>query len=200
MAVTPDGSEVIVPSGAPYYHPVLRTSDLVEVHRYPTVPYPNAVAIRPDGLVVAGTNSSYDKDMWVFEPGGTTPIATYEFGHLPNQETWAHNFVDGGLAVFGNRIYAVTDQLAEPDMVTLRIRTLPDTRHPTPGPSPTGRAIDGRHRLRHRVEEPEAASAKVAASADVHRVRARRRHPSALIRPRPPPLMSGRCCCRLPAE
>ncbi|MFF4877523.1 hypothetical protein [Micromonospora sp. NPDC000668] len=125
LAVTPDGTEVIVPSGAPYYHPVLRTSDLVEVHRYPTVTYPNAVAIRPDGLVVAGTNSSYDKDVWVFEPGGTTPISTYEFGHLPNQETWAHNLVKGGLAVSGNKIYAVTDQSAEPEMVTLRIRTLP---------------------------------------------------------------------------
>ncbi|MEV4654410.1 hypothetical protein [Micromonospora sp. NPDC049301] len=125
LAVTPDGTEVIVPSGAPYYHPVLRTSDLVEVHRYPTVTYPNAVAIRPDGLVVAGTNSSYDKDVWVFEPGGITPIITCEFGHLPNQETWAHNLVKGGLAVSGNKIYAVTDQSAEPEMVTLRIRTLP---------------------------------------------------------------------------
>ncbi|MEH0938210.1 WD40 repeat domain-containing protein [Micromonospora psammae] len=125
LAVTPDGTGVIVPSGAPYHHPVLRTSDLVEAHRYPTVPYPNAVAIRPDGLVVAGTDSSYDKDVRVFEPGGTTPIATYEFGHLPNQETWAHNLVKGGLAVSGNKIYAVTDQLAEPEMVTLRIRTLP---------------------------------------------------------------------------
>ncbi|MFE9693453.1 WD40 repeat domain-containing protein [Micromonospora sp. NPDC005806] len=125
LAVTPDGTKVIVPSGAPYYHPVLRTSDLVEVHRYPAVPYPDAVAIRPDGLVVAGTDSSYDEDVRVFEPGGTTPIATYEFGHLPNQETWAHNLVTGGLAVSGNRIYAVTDQLAEPEMVTLRIRDLP---------------------------------------------------------------------------
>ncbi|MEH0985969.1 WD40 repeat domain-containing protein [Micromonospora sp. CPCC 205556] len=125
LAVTPDGTGVIVPSGAPYHHPVLRTSDLVEAHRYPTVPYPNAVAIRPDGLVVAGTDSSYDKDVRVFEPGGTTPIAMYEFGHLPNQETWAHNLVKGGLAVSGNKIYAVTDQLAEPEMVTLRIRTLP---------------------------------------------------------------------------
>ncbi|MGN9775967.1 hypothetical protein ACTMS0_09345 [Micromonospora sp. H33] len=124
LAVTPDGSQVIVPSGAPYYHPTLSATDLTEVHRYPTVPYPNAVAIRADGLVVAGTNSSYDKDVWVFEPGGSTPIATFEFGHLPNQETWAHNLVDGGLAVHGNRIYAVTEQGAEPEMVTLRIRTL----------------------------------------------------------------------------
>lgn len=125
MAVTPDGSQIIIPSGAPYYHQVFRTSDLTLAGKYPTTTYPNAVAIRDDGLVVAGTNSAYDKDVWVFEPGGTTPIATYEFGHLPNQETWAYTLVDGGLAVNGNRIYAITNQLSEPDMVTLRIRTLP---------------------------------------------------------------------------
>jgi hypothetical protein len=62
---------------------------------------PNAAAVRSDGL-----------------------IATYEFGHLPNQETWAHTLVDGGLAWHGDRIYAITEQLSEPDNVTLRIRDL----------------------------------------------------------------------------
>jgi len=124
LAVTPDGGQVIVPSGAPYYHPVLRTSDLTEVHQYPTTHYPNAAAVRSDGLVAAGSNAAYDKDVFIFEPGGSTPIATYEFGHLPDQETWAHTLVDGGLAWHGDRIYAVTEQLSEPDNVTLRIRTL----------------------------------------------------------------------------
>jgi hypothetical protein len=126
LAVTPDGSQVIVPSGYPYYHPVLRTSDLTEVHRYPTTHYPNAAAIRPDGLVAAGIDGAYDEDIYVFEPGGTTPIATYEFGHLPGQYTWAHTLVDGGLAWAGDRIYAITEQLSEP-YVTLRIRVLPAT-------------------------------------------------------------------------
>ncbi|MEV4536495.1 hypothetical protein AB0J82_22175 [Asanoa sp. NPDC049518] len=125
LAVTPDGNEIIVPAGAPYYHQVFRTSDLMRVGTYQTTSYPNAAAIRSDGLVVAGTDSAYDKDVWVFEPGGTDPIATYEFGHLPNQSTWAYTLVDGGLAVHGNRFYAITDQLSEPDMVTLRIRDLP---------------------------------------------------------------------------
>jgi hypothetical protein len=62
--------------------------------------------------------------VYIFEPGGTTPIATYEFGHLPNQETWAHTLVDGGLAWHGDRIYAITEQWSEPDNVTLRIRDL----------------------------------------------------------------------------
>jgi hypothetical protein len=125
LAITPDGSQVIVPSGAPYYHPAWRTSDLVEVHQYPTAAYPNSVAIRDDGLVVAGIDGAYEKDVYVFEPGGSTPIATYEFGHLPNQETWPYTVVPGGLAVHDNRIYAITQVPGESDVVTLRIRTLP---------------------------------------------------------------------------
>jgi hypothetical protein len=125
LAVTPDGAQVIVPSGAPYYHRGLSTSDLTEVHRYPTGAYPNAAAIRSDGLVAAGINGAYEKDVYIFEPGGSAPIATYEFGHLPDQETWPHTLVDGGLAVHGDRIYALTEQYAEPDTLTLRIRELP---------------------------------------------------------------------------
>jgi hypothetical protein len=124
LAVTPDGSQVIVPSGSPYDHQALRTSDLTLAHQYPTTAYPNAAAIRSDGLVAAGSNAAYDTDVLIFEPDGSTPIATYEFGHLPDQETWAHTLVDGGLAWSGDRIYAVTHILSEPDNVTLRIRTL----------------------------------------------------------------------------
>jgi DNA-binding beta-propeller fold protein YncE len=126
MAVTPDGSEIIIPSGAPYYHQVFRTSDLTLAGKYQTTTYPNAVAIRDDGLVVAGVNGSYEEDLWVFEPGGTEPIITYEFGHLPNETTWAYHLEDGALAVHGNRIYALTDQLSEPETLTLRIRELPE--------------------------------------------------------------------------
>jgi hypothetical protein len=124
LEFTPDGSGMIIPTGSPYYHAVYSTTDLTEVGRYQTDPYPNAVAIRDDGLVVAGINGSYEKDVWVFEPGGSTPIATYEFGHLPDQYTWAHTLVNSGLAVHGNRIYAITRQSAEP-YLTLRIRELP---------------------------------------------------------------------------
>jgi hypothetical protein len=97
----------------------------VEVHQYPTAAYPNSVAIRDDGLVIAGINGAYEKDVYIFEPGGSTPIATYEFGHLPNQETWPYTVVPGGLAVHGNQIYAITQVPGESNVVTLRIRTLP---------------------------------------------------------------------------
>jgi DNA-binding beta-propeller fold protein YncE len=124
LAVTPDGGQVIVPSGAPYYHPALSTADLTEVHQYPTTAYPNAAAVRSDGLVAAGSNAAYDNDVFIFEPGGSTPIATYDFGHLPDQETWAHTLVDGGLAWHGNRFYAITHVASEPDNLTLRIRVV----------------------------------------------------------------------------
>jgi hypothetical protein len=115
MAITPDGSQVIVPSGAPYYHPAFRTSDLVEVHQYPTAAYPDAVAIRDDGLVVAGISGPYSDDVYVFEPGGSTPILTYDFG-------LGYTVVPGGLAVYGDRIYAVTQIGGASGWVTLRIR------------------------------------------------------------------------------
>jgi DNA-binding beta-propeller fold protein YncE len=124
LAVTPDGGQVIVPSGAMYHHPALNATDLTEVHRYPTVPYPNAVAIRDDGLVVAGSDASYDEDVWVFEPGGSTPVATFDFGRLAPPESGGHTLVHGGLAVHGDRIYAVTRTAGEDNMLTLRIRTL----------------------------------------------------------------------------
>jgi hypothetical protein len=122
IAVTPDGSQVIVPSGSPYYHQVFRASDMTVVGTYPTTAYPNAVAIRPDGMVAAGSNAPYNTDAFVFEPGGSTPIRTYEFGALPNDVTWAHTLVDGGLAWHENRLYALTHNLSEPDVLTLRIR------------------------------------------------------------------------------
>jgi hypothetical protein len=122
IAVTPDGSQLVVPSGSPYYHQVFRASDMTVVGSYPTTAYPNAAAIRPDGLVAAGSNAAYDTDVLVFEPGSSTPVRVYEFGALPNDVTWAHTVVDGGLAWYGNRLYALTHNLSEPDLLTLRIR------------------------------------------------------------------------------
>jgi len=58
LAVTPDGSQVIIPSGAPYNHQVFRASDMTVVSSYPTTAYPNAAAIRPDGVVAAGPGAS----------------------------------------------------------------------------------------------------------------------------------------------
>jgi DNA-binding beta-propeller fold protein YncE len=114
LALSSDGSEIVVPTHHPYYHPVLRTSDLTEVRQYPTSPYPNSAAMRSDGLLAAGAGSSYATDVYVFDPGASTPRKTFDFGE--------HDMVSGGLAVDGDRIFAVTKSSPYGDILTLRIR------------------------------------------------------------------------------
>jgi hypothetical protein len=48
---------------------------------YPTTNYPNAVAISPDGLKIAGGSESfYGKDVWLFNTANSTAKATWDFG------------------------------------------------------------------------------------------------------------------------
>ncbi|MFF7314485.1 hypothetical protein [Streptomyces sp. NPDC008137] len=78
LAVTPDGQNVVTASGAPYYQAVYRLTDLSANGKYVTNTYPNAVDIAPNGDVAAGTDSSYDPDVHVFEQGVSTPVKQYE--------------------------------------------------------------------------------------------------------------------------
>jgi hypothetical protein len=84
------------------------------------------VPSQPD-MVIAGTTGESPSTLYRFEATPTQLVQqawrwTDEFGHLPDQETWPNLLEDGGLAWGpGNRLYAVTDQFAEPDVVTLRI-------------------------------------------------------------------------------
>ncbi|SOE72527.1 hypothetical protein SAMN05446589_4481 [Streptomyces sp. OV198] len=80
MQITPDGQDVVLATGAPYYHQVLKLSDLSADGTYPSTPYPNSVAIAPDGAVAAGSNASYDKDVYVYQAHQSSPINTYDFG------------------------------------------------------------------------------------------------------------------------
>ena len=137
IAPTPDGSRIIVPSGSPYVHQVFRAKDLVRVSAYETTAYPNAAAIRPDGMVAAGVNG--DPDVSIFEPGGTTPGQTYEFGSLPDRPSWRHRLEKGALAWAGNRLYAVTEDPSEPE------RTLRILESPLPAPALTLRTDQGRY-------------------------------------------------------
>ncbi|MFD5481146.1 YncE family protein [Streptomyces hawaiiensis] len=84
LAVTPDGEDVVTASGAPYYQAVYKLTDLSADGRYVTNTYPNAVDIAPNGDVAAGTDSSYDPDVHVFEQGVPTPVRQYD---LPNTGT-----------------------------------------------------------------------------------------------------------------
>ncbi|MFI0982495.1 hypothetical protein ACH4SP_36500 [Streptomyces sp. NPDC021093] len=79
LALTPDGSRVVVACASPYYHQAFRTSDLSDDGRYTTDSYPNSVAVAPDGTIAAGS-SSLDKDVWVYRPGGNTPLKSLDTG------------------------------------------------------------------------------------------------------------------------
>ncbi|MEU6016327.1 Ig-like domain repeat protein [Streptomyces sp. NPDC047515] len=110
LALTPDGKQVVVASGAPYHHQVYRTSDLGEETNYPSDAYPNAVDIAPDGTVAAGTFSWYSPDVYVYKQGTTKPIRTYDF---PNTGTssGSDTLMPAGLAWApdSSRLFAVTE-------------------------------------------------------------------------------------------
>ncbi|MFJ8488896.1 Ig-like domain repeat protein [Streptomyces sp. NPDC094038] len=119
LQVTPDGKDVVVASGAPYYHQVYRTSDLGEDGKYTTTAYPNSVAIAPDGTVAAGSFAWYDPDLYIFHPGSSEAVRSYDFpntGHSSGADTLAA----GGLAWApdGSRLFAVTANDA--DVYSLR--------------------------------------------------------------------------------
>ncbi|KOV63613.1 hypothetical protein ADK64_20800 [Streptomyces sp. MMG1121] len=79
LAVTPDGKDVITASGAPYKHPVFKTADMTPDGAYASATYPNAVAVAPDGTVAAGVDGWYNPDIFVYKPGATTAVRTYDF-------------------------------------------------------------------------------------------------------------------------
>ncbi|MFF8861825.1 YncE family protein [Streptomyces sp. NPDC015139] len=109
LAVTPDGKDVVVASGSPYYQAVYRTSDLTADGQYPTNAYPNAVDIAPDGSVAAGIDGAYEPDVYVFKPGSHTSVREYDF---PSTTTGgnADLLADGSLAWApdGSRLFAVS--------------------------------------------------------------------------------------------
>nr|WP_189262939.1 Ig-like domain repeat protein [Streptomyces fuscichromogenes] len=109
LQVTPDGKDVVVASGAPYYHQVYRTSDLAEDGKYTTTAYPNSVAIAPDGTVAAGSFAWYDPDVYIFHPGSSEAVHTYDFPNTGNS-SGADTLAPAGLAWApdGTRLFAVT--------------------------------------------------------------------------------------------
>ena len=111
LAVAPGGDEFVVACGHPYSQYYYSPTDLSDpLGDYPTTTYPNAVAIASGtGLVAASTFEPYpDPAVYVYEPGGSTPVNAYDFGYSPtgpNEEV-----ADAGLALSpdGSELYAVT--------------------------------------------------------------------------------------------
>lgn len=58
LALSPDGTQLVVASGAPYVHQAYSTTDLAPTIAYPSDAYPNAVDIAPDGTVAHAASTA----------------------------------------------------------------------------------------------------------------------------------------------
>jgi hypothetical protein len=119
LQITPDGDDVVVASGYPYYQQVFQVSNLEADGEYPTTNYPNSVSISGDGTVAAGTDSG-SNEVFVFAPGGSTPLNTYNFG-----SDWLAS--DGvALTPDGSELFAITSPGPYGADPTLNIITDPE--------------------------------------------------------------------------
>jgi len=112
MAITPDGSRIVTTNMAPYVHPVFMTSDLSGDGSYDTDAYPNAVAIRADGMVAAGVDGS--PAVWLYPSGSRTLQKSYNFAGM---------LAPGGLAFGTTRLFAVTESGFSDAVVKLHVIT-----------------------------------------------------------------------------
>ncbi len=73
MTVTPDGQDVVLATGSPYYQQKLKTSDLTPDGEYASSYYPDAIAIAADGTVAAGVAHN-DPAIYVYPVGSSTAL------------------------------------------------------------------------------------------------------------------------------
>ncbi|MFN8018334.1 MAG: DUF4214 domain-containing protein [Acidimicrobiales bacterium] len=107
LAMLPDGSKAWTACGAPYQFNQWNPATLAEpATSYPATPYPNAIAVSPDGAyLIGGTQSWYDKDVWLYAVGNTSAVRSWEIGSTDV------GLVEGMVAVSsgGARAYAMTE-------------------------------------------------------------------------------------------
>ncbi|WP_055702651.1 WD40 repeat domain-containing protein [Streptomyces silaceus] len=124
IAVSPDGTQVVTASGAPYYHPVYSTKDLSPVGRYDSGDYGAAVDIAPDGTVAAGTFSWYRPDVHIYKQGQWSKVREYDFPNTGGG-SGGDTLAEGGLAWApdGSKLFAVSYNSA--DVYSLRVLDAP---------------------------------------------------------------------------
>jgi hypothetical protein len=117
LQITPDGKDVVVASDSPDYHQILQVSTLSEVGEYPTTTAPtglgtqsapDSVSIASDGTVAAGVGKGNTNEVFVFAPGGSTPLNTYNFG--PTKIGASNSLASDGVAITpdGSDLFAIT--------------------------------------------------------------------------------------------
>ncbi|WP_405583235.1 Ig-like domain repeat protein [Streptomyces sp. NBC_01190] len=105
LAITPDGKDVVVAAHAPY-HQVFKLTDLSPDGQLATAYSASSVAVAPDGTIAAGVSYA-TPDLFVFRPGTTTPLHSFDVSSDDGYLT----LPDAGLAwdPDGSRLFGVTD-------------------------------------------------------------------------------------------
>ncbi|WP_261994284.1 hypothetical protein [Streptomyces sp. t39] len=135
LTFTTDGKNVILAGGSPYYHQMLRTSDLADAGRYPAAAYPNAVAVAADGAIAAGVDSNHGSDVFMFTPGTRVSHGVFEFASGDSSPLLLLLLPAGlGWAPDNRRLFAVTRETRQGAPVILRVLT-------TPGKAATGTVL-----------------------------------------------------------
>jgi len=99
LAVTTNGSKVLTTGGSD--HRIWSTASLKDLGSYATPGYPEAIAVRNDGLVAASTSGSYRSYLSIFKAGSTaSPYALFEYAADKSP-------VRGGLRFGTSKLYAV---------------------------------------------------------------------------------------------
>ena len=128
IALSADGSEVLTASAGDYDIARYDVSTLTRTGQYGTNhPYPDAVVVAQSGQVVAGMAASYDQDIRVYAPDGSS-LQTFEPADN-DPETWLQR---DGLALdpSATYLYAVTGALG--DKAPFRLHVILDpVAHPT---------------------------------------------------------------------
>jgi hypothetical protein len=105
IAVTPDGADVLIASGAPYELQAFALPGLTADGVYPTDNYPNSVAVSADGsLIASGSKSYYDKDVFLFPAGTSTAKAKWDFNST-DDVLYPHGLA---FSADGTRLYAAS--------------------------------------------------------------------------------------------
>ncbi|MDX2709554.1 hypothetical protein ACFYYN_25480 [Streptomyces sp. NPDC001902] len=140
LAITPDGETVVTPNGSNYFHQQWRISDLTEIGRYDTGPYPNSVAIASNGMVAAGTVVSGAWDIYLYQPGSTTAFRKI----VLSWPTWDLLARGVAWAPDGNRLFATRFPYSGEvilDVVTDVHKASSDIALQAPATSPIGKRL-----------------------------------------------------------
>jgi hypothetical protein len=123
LTITPDGRQLLMASGYPYYVAVFSIPGLLEVQEYETGPYPVAVDVSPDGrFVAAGVSAVSDPDIFLFRAGNSKPIGSFDIS--PGNEEVTNRGVEFSPAT--DRLFVTTMEVGYDSSPVFRILNLPD--------------------------------------------------------------------------